>query len=55
MHGTDLTIYVNKIAQDHIDWFQTDPESVVVIDFPNGSIIAKLNAKNPEMTDPKDP
>ncbi len=45
MHGTYLTIYVNKIAQDHIDWFQTDPESVVVIDFPNGSIIAKLNAK----------
>ena len=56
MHGTYLRMYVNKIAGGYIrDYLQNNPGSVQTVNFPNGSIIVKLNSINSTMLDPQGP
>ncbi len=55
MHGAYLTIFVNEIAKSYIDQLQKQPVEVKTVDFPNGSIIAKLNSAKADMSNPKGP
>ncbi len=55
MHGAYLTIYVNDIAKLYIDKLQSQPEKFFTVDFPNGSIIAKLNSAQADMSNQDGP
>lgn len=55
MHGSYLTIFVNETAWRYIDQLQSQPRAVNTVDFPNGSIIAKLNSAKMDMSNPNGP
>ncbi len=55
MHGSYLTIFVNEIAMSYIDQLQSEPRAINTVDFPNGSIIAKLNSVWADMSNRKGP
>ena len=50
MHGSYLTIFVNETAWRYIDKMQRNPSGFDTVDFPNGSIIAKLNSATMDMS-----
>lgn len=50
MHGSYLTIFVNETAWTYIDKMQRNPSGFDIVDFPNGSIIVKLNSATMDMS-----